>query len=789
MKYTLFCTASLAAASLAAGTVIYDFETPEEIAKAPKITQESFRVGVTNAFATSGNKALLFSCAKWKKGYPQWPSLDIRPKVTDWTGYDRLVVDIVSTGDGGDLLSVFIAGPKGRVQDGLLRNSRVPGCGVSQWVITLNEWPEKTSPANVGRVHFFTAHPQGFNIAIDRLTLLKKGEQPLPPSKQCLGRDVLPAVLADRENLKLKIQEMEEWKTHVDDALRFRHDCTTSGSLKSGAMFLGTATSMEQVRPRGPFKAKPMPAAGLSLRLAGNEYESVQLLVMPRDGDLSGVKVTLGPEGLKGPGGSVFPAKNVECDVTGYVRTIRCPPYAVGYNVPTNTPAGYTRLKRQAEIGWWPDPILGFLDGVDVKGDDVQSFWIRVKCPEGQKPGTYRGTLVVSAKGAATVRVPFSVRVNAFTLGRVSALPVAITFSPAPNTQHESIDNLKAAAARRADPDSPVNAWRRHESEWVSFLADYLIPMDSLYHSSDMWRLRALKQLKEEGRIAPFNLGYWTYPAKGESMESWRKRTIPRLKKYYEGAKELGIEKYAYVYGCDEIAAEFFPLIRKAVNELKAALPGVPVSTTAYDHDFGVGTQLDVMDCFTPRTEKYDFAKAEASRKAGHRVWWYICCGPHAPYANMFIECPVIESRLLMGAQSVRMRPDAFLYYQTTLWNSKRCIESGPFTDWDPRSWTSYHGDGAWTCVGPDGRPVPTVRLENFRDGLEDYAYAKLLEKKLSERKGAAAEDGWSRRARELLAVPVSVMDTMTNYTDDPSAVYAWRDAIADLIETSGKKQ
>ena len=41
----------------------------------------------------------------------------------------------------------------------------------------------------------------------------------------------------------------------------------------------------------------------------------------------------------------------------------------------------------------------------------------------------------------------------------------------------------------------------------------------------------------------------------------------------------------------------------------------------------------------------------------------------------------------------------------------------------------------------------------------------------------------WAQRAREALAVPRSVMDTMTNYTDDPAALYRWRDEMADLIE------
>ena len=61
-------------------------------------------------------------------------------------------------------------------------------------------------------------------------------------------------------------------------------------------------------------------------------------------------------------------------------------------------------------------------------------------------------------------------------------------------------------------------------------------------------------------------------------------------------------------------------------------------------------------------------------------------------------------------------------------------------------------------------------------------AYAKLLEAKLAQH--AAADDDWAKRAKELLAVPRDVMDTMENYTGDPAAVYRWRDAMADLLES-----
>ena len=91
-----------------------------------------------------------------------------------------------------------------------------------------------------------------------------------------------------------------------------------------------------------------------------------------------------------------------------------------------------------------------------------------------------------------------------------------------------------------------------------------------------------------------------------------------------------------------------------------------------------------------------------------------------------------------------------------------------------------HNGEGCWTCVGEGGRPLPTIRLENFRDGLEDLAYAKLLEERLRRRH---SEDEWTRAAKRLLAVPETVVKSLTDYSDDPRTVYAWRDEMADMLE------
>ena len=622
---------------------------------------------------------------------------------------------------------------------------------------------------------------------------------------------------------------------HAED-YRLFCERTALSAFPSPEMAIGMASSMEKIMPKGRFLARPIPDGGLRVRLARNECESVQILVAPRDADLKGVRVkvegnlilsgrdapTARPHGddsgrfvetsLPETDKAIFAAANISISPVGYVNVTNEAPYPIGRCEPADAAPGYARRTRKPETGWWPDPILDFLDKVDVSGNDVQSFWVRVRCPESQGAGVYRGALVVFAEGAAPVRIPFAVRVNDFAIGRASPLPMAITFCP------ESADGGGEA--------SPARLWQKHRAEWADFLADYFITMDDLYNGGGREiPFDLLERLKSQGRLGVFNLGYWTHPESTNETDvaTWRAKTVPRLRRVYDEAKRRGLLDGAYCYGCDETKPENYPLVRLAARELKAALPGVPL-VSAFCCEYGVGATLDEIDWLVPQSWQYGRRQAEESREAGHRVWWYICCGPQAPYANMFLECPAIEGRILMGAQTTRMRPDGFLYFQLTLWRRcERCIESGPFTDWSPKSTfnCTYNGDGSWVCAGPDGTPLPTIRLENFRDGLEDYAYAMLLEQKLREMgervspRATAAGDGrhpddstaidnWLTRARAALAVPDTVLDardepddplapgdwkgtakmySMSNFTDDPEAVLRWRDDMADLIE------
>ena len=244
--------------------------------------------------------------------------------------------------------------------------------------------------------------------------------------------------------------------------------------------------------------------------------------------------------------------------------------------------------------------------------------------------------------------------------------------------------------------------------------------------------------------------------------------------------------KYAYVYGYDEVPAACFPVMAKVYGAIKAEFPDIPLMTTAYDHSFGAETVLrDVVDIHVPLTPRSkNPERVAAARARGKDVWWYICIGPKHPYANWLIEYPAIETRLLMGMMAAKYRPGGFLYYALTRWPvNKAPISGGPYTDWNPMSYKDNNGDGSIFCAGPDG-PLPTIRAENFRDGMEDYAYYRILEERIAEvarTKGEATRELIAARA--ALAVGEDVVASLSEFTYDPALVRAARRRVARQIE------
>ena len=811
MKNLLLAISMSMACTAVGGHILFDFETPEEAAPWLKGSNPWHWMELSDQFATSGSHSLHYQAKKFEYGMPEWPCFEVPSPLKDWTEYDRIVIDITNVKLLQPYLSFYVSDSKVPVRQAFLHKcqSEILPLSSQRLVIPL-KFPDTVNLKDIRVFHIFTERPaENIDIYIDRIALLKPGEEAgdVPPSfneqllpkraalvepliaeQQAIFNKLIPtkmptalregigatvekllddcrrkqeelfAKLRDPKTTPREFTEIYEQLKRIPDVCKrpvsviaFAESCLQA-KLDIQDMLVGVSTSMEKILPKDmPVTVKA--AAECTVALAQNEKEAVQITVMPARHDLTNVSVRLSPV-LRDGTHEVFPAADIQVNTVGYVETKNRPPYTVDY------------------VGWWPDPILDFCPVVPIKQGDLQTFWIRVHARRGQNPGVYRGTLTVQADNVKSIQLPFSITVFDFALPEQPPLPTAIAWN------HPSFE--KTAMVQRGGAEN----WPKMKFVYADFLTDYLLDWGNIYIKTPP-DFEVIQYLHDKGKLTAFGLG---------DASVWEEDKIPaeieRLRPIYEEAKRRNLLKYAYIYAYDECQPDRFPLIEKCAKALKEAFPDVLLMTTSYDHSFGADTVVKSIDAWCPLTPRFDVAKVKTAHDSGRYVWWYICCGPHHPHANWFVEYPAQDIRTLMGAQTAKFQPDGFLYYSMTIWNDNKPIVSGPYTTWNPVSWTTYHGDGCIFCFGKDGRPIPTIRLENYRDGLEDYAYhcilreavrrMKLLEKRTAE------QDAWLAEAEKALVVPNSLVENMAVFSQDPQATYAWRLNMAKLIERSG---
>ena len=803
----LVCVALVFSSPAVAATMLFDFETEEELGAWTVRSAQQDRWERTEQFAASGRYAARFSTPAWKEGMPEWPALEAKPPITDWSAYDRLAIVLTNPTDHVEVIRLYLTDGERPLQEGMSHQFTLQPHAYMREIIPLSGMPGHVNRRDLARFHLFTTRPpEPYEVIIDAVMLLKEGEDvppwPEPFAQQVAAllipeeriRNVEKEIAATRSAVDLLAGEnegLEKWaETYFDgltgEVYAIREALQALGAMPEKVQELrqqlekvssridrgrnlaglrakwsgpdeyavGFASSMEKVLPRAgslPLHAKDTVRIGL----ARNESEAFQVVVVPFQHRLEGVRVETAQ--LVADAGTRLGADAVDVRIVGYVKTAQ-PPYGVDY------------------VGWWPDPLLDFLDETDIAPGDAQAFWVRLRVPKTQPPGTYRGALEITAKNAPAVTFALEVEVYGFEMPDASPLPTAMSISD--------------QYARKFTDD-----WDAMKGPWADFLADYYIDYDSLYRRGPP-DFSILERLEAQGRLVAFNLGFFSkgdFKAEmsDEAFAAAFDRVAARLRPAYDGAKERKILDKAYIYGFDECNQDFFPILQRISKKLKATFPEVPLLTTTRDHSYGMKSCITAMDGWTPLTPHYHPGRAAEARKQGKSVWWYICCGPAHPFANWFVEYPAIETRLLMGAMTAKYRPDGFLYYAIMRWpNNEKPIEDGPFTTWNPASYKDFNGDGSLLCPGPGGRPLATIRLENFRDGLEDYAYVRILEETLAAKKRRGIVSGedkvWAEKAEQLLTVPGALVGSLAKYTHDPSAVYAYREALARAITTAG---
>jgi len=254
----------------------------------------------------------------------------------------------------------------------------------------------------------------------------------------------------------------------------------------------------------------------------------------------------------------------------------------------------------------------------------------------------------------------------------------------------------------------------------------------------------------------------------------------------------------AYIYWYDEPEPSDYAFVRAGMARIKKYAPGLRTMLTEQPEEKLAGP----IDLWCPVSYNYDHDVAEKRRAAGDRFWWYVCCGPHAPYCTLFIDHPATDLRVWLW-QTWQRKIGGVLVWESNYWTSGVNPAQNPYED--PMSYVGGsrpeenkgwgNGDGrslypplAAATPGASGSgpvvepPVSSIRWEMLREGIEDYEYFWLLRDLIAKRRSSLSPEK-VRAYEELLNVPEAVTRDMTTCTVDPAPIYARRAAVAEAIE------
>jgi len=264
-----------------------------------------------------------------------------------------------------------------------------------------------------------------------------------------------------------------------------------------------------------------------------------------------------------------------------------------------------------------------------------------------------------------------------------------------------------------------------------------------------------------------------------------------------EHLRDNGWLQKAYSYWYDEPEESAYPYVVEGMELLGENCPGLTRLITEQPEPGLIGP----IDLWVPVLEAYKPEDCRARQAAGELVWWYVCCGPRAPYPNNFVDHPAINHRIRFW-MAQKYGVTGSLYWATTFYG--HLPDGTPRNPWEDamtyRPEGGYWGNGDGMLLYPASRkpseqpvlkgPVVSLRWEVLRDGIEDYEYIWTLRQEMARLEALRARGGDAAavsaaldKAREALGAPDRLAESLTVYTKDPQRLLGERQAVAEAVE------
>ena len=531
------------------------------------------------------------------------------------------------------------------------------------------------------------------------------------------------------------------------------------------------------------------PAQHVRIAAARNEREVFQLVVRPnRRLDQLDVKCTP----LVGPSGAALPA--VEVERVAFVPIDNRSSY-----FRSDLPEYYRKLPNNAGrtdgwVGEWPDPVPPF-SKMDLPSGRNLPLWLTVHVPADAKPGEYRGSLTLTPANAAATNLPISVTVWDFALPKVSHLKVIYDLRGGP----------RGGVFGGADPKARLRTWYR-------FLAERRVSPGLLYpHPKLTFKDGKVSMdftdFDEMARYCFDELGInviytpwyfyafgWAYkPRKFAGFEAftpeYEKAFTDAYRLFMAHLKEKGwYDKVVYYISDEPHFRHDFVVeqMKKMCDLAHRADPNVPIYSSTWRHVPQWNGYLDIWGvgqygCFP--VEEMDRRIAD-----GEKLWF-------TTDGQMATDTPYCGTERLLPYYCLKYGVEGYEFWGVSWWTYdpwkygwhtfKRQSSDGKEYRWvrypNGDGYLAYPGD----AIGRE-EPVSTIRLDQAREGVEDYEYFVILRDLIAHAKTArlstAEADAALESVKALVSIPNPGGYRSTDIMPDPDAIPKVRRAVAEQI-------
>lgn len=459
--------------------------------------------------------------------------------------------------------------------------------------------------------------------------------------------------------------------------------------------------------------------------------------------------------------------------------------------------------------GWWPDPLLP-RDSFSLAPNTTQPIWVTVSVPKDAAPGDYKGAVRFLGDARELASVPFTVHVWDFEVP--DRLHTAAIYDvrmggrwtqPGRSAEQTRRQFLKFMAERRVCPDriSPDPVLRYENGKVIADFsafdraAEYYfdeLKLPYTYTPSVFYCFGWGHPPGVKFGQAPYE---GTYPYEGVDRSKLRPQFVEAyqacLRAYLDHMRQKGWYDRVVLYISDE-PYDNKPYIQDQMKALCAMIrevdPKLPIYCSTWHHQpawdgsltlWGIGHYGVV----SPET-------MEHIRQTGARMWF-------TTDGQMCTDTPYCGVERLLPRYCFKYGVDAYEFWGCTWltydpykfgWHSfiYQSGEPGKY------SWVRYpNGDGFLAYpggpIGYDG-PVSSVRLEQAREGVEDYEYLYLLRERIAAAKAAGRDVTAAQRALDealdLVQIPNAGGRHSTRILPDPDRLPVLKESVARAIES-----